>query len=317
MRKVSVHIVTFNSSAYIRNCLNAVLQQNYPIDQIIVIDNNSHDETLSILAEFKNNIHLIVNKENVGFAPAHNQAFRLTESEYSLVLNPDVTLHPDYVLNLLKFVEDNLDKKIGSMTGKLLLSQSPDRIDSTGLKMTKARRAFDRGAGQSADVWTKQDEVFGVSGAAALYLRQMIEDVSIEGSFFDDDFFAYKEDVDVAWRAQIMGWTAYFCPDAIAYHERGWKKESRHQIPVIIRRYSYINRYKMIVKNDHWLYILRDFPFILAYEIQSLVYFIIKEPSVLGAWGSFWRSLSRLLYKRRLIQSKKKSNNRRLFTFFE
>ncbi|UUZ83044.1 glycosyltransferase family 2 protein [Paenibacillus sp. P26] len=314
MKTVSAHIVTFNSEAYIRDCLEAVFKQSYPIERIIVIDNNSQDNTLAILSEFEDRITIVTNPVNVGFAPAHNQAILLSDCDYFLILNPDVKLHPDYISELISVSEN--DELIGSLTGKLVLSSSPDKIDSTGLEITKARRAFDRGAGEPSGQWETSEEVFGVSGAAALYNAEMVKDISLNNDFFDNDFFAYKEDVDVAWRARLLGWKAFYCADAVAFHERGWKKESRSKIPLKIRRYSYINRYKMILKNDHWLFIIKHLIPFLAYEIPSWGYFLLKEPSVLGSWKAFGSNFKKSLQKRRWIQSKRRAEYENVYSFF-
>jgi GT2 family glycosyltransferase len=312
--KVSVHIVTYNSEKYIDQCLKAVLAQSYNITQIILVDNASSDSTLEILSNYHSSIKLITNTSNKGFAFGHNQAIKESSCDYFLILNPDVVPHPDYVYLLIKNAE--LSKGFGSFTGKLLFKNSPDKIDSTGLMVTKARRAFDRGVGDHSAKWNTMGHVFGVSGAAALYSRKMVEDVSIDGEFFDEDFFAYKEDVDVAWRAQLFGWGALYVPEATAYHERGWKKDSRKNQPLFIRRFSYINRYRMIIKNESYLYILLHSIFILPYEISSLGYAIIKEPGLLKAWIYLFYDYKKLLYKRKVIMKKKKKEFSEIYRFF-
>ncbi|GIO35115.1 hypothetical protein J2TS6_62560 [Paenibacillus albilobatus] len=245
---------------------------------------------------------VIPNEENTGFAPGHNQAIAATNSEYVLVLNPDVTLDPRYIEILVTYLEEN--PEVGSATGKLLLKSNPEVVDSTGLVMNKACRAFDRGAGEPASLWSESGLVFGVSGAAAFYSRKMIEDISIDGEFFDSDFFAYKEDVDVAWRAHILGWQSYYHAEAIGYHARGWKKGGRHRQPLFIRRASYINRYKMMYKNgDRRRWFLSLFHMI-PYEVASNAYFILREPKVLGAWKSFGKEFKRLKSKRKAILAK-------------
>ena len=229
-KTASVHIVTYNSADDIIDCLKAVMTQNYPIAKIVVVDNASTDGCAEKVRDFCSqtfdsrsldftHIELIQNHENTGFAPAHNQAIVATDTDYVLVLNPDLTLAPDYISRLIARME--ADPRIGSATGKLLLKADHGLVDSTGLRMNRARRAFDRGAGEPANQWTQSGTVFGVSGAAAMYSRRMINDISVEGDFFDADFFAYKEDVDVAWRAQLLGWQGYYDAEAIGYHERG------------------------------------------------------------------------------------------------
>lgn len=304
---VTVQIVTYNSADDIEDCLKAVHQQTYPVEKVLVIDNVSHDLTVERVQQVMDQeggqrIELIRNSVNTGFAPAHNQGMRLTHSDYVLVLNPDVELAPTYIERLVQVMEAHSD--VGAATGRLLLKSSPDTIDSTGLAMNGIWRAFDRGMGEPASLWEHSGEVFGVSGAAALYKREMIKSIQLSGEFFDEDFFAYKEDVDVAWRASLLGWKAYYCAGALAYHERGWKPGSRKAQPLFIRRYSYINRYKMIYKNltgSHWL---KHLPQLLAYELASNGYMLLREPGVLGSWKSFFKTLPQLRKKRRELREK-------------
>lgn len=309
---VTVQIVTYNSAEDIEDCLKAVHQQTYPVEKVLVIDNVSHDLTVERVQQVMEQeggqrIELIRNSVNTGFAPAHNQGIRLTHSDYVLVLNPDVELAPTYIERLIQSIHPH--SELGAATGRLLLKSSPDIIDSTGLVMNGTWRAFDRGMGEPANQWEKSGEVFGVSGAAALYKREMIESIQLSGEFFDEDFFAYKEDVDVAWRANLLGWKAFYCADALAYHERGWKPGSRKAQPLLIRRYSYINRYKMVYKNlmgSRWLTLL---PGLLAYEVASNGYMLLREPGVLGAWKSFFQTLPKLREKRREIREKMDINS--------
>lgn len=155
---VSVHIVTYNSADDIKECLEAVMQQTYGIHQVVIIDNASSDGTVDCVRSFikrvqnagyiiagKTNteILLVPNPENTGFAPAHNQAIQLTDTDYVLVLNPDVQLRPNYVERLVEYMEQHPD--VGSATGLLLLKSAPDTVDSSGIVMNGIWRAFDRG----------------------------------------------------------------------------------------------------------------------------------------------------------------------------
>lgn len=309
---VTVQIVTYNSAQDIAQCLEAVNRQTYPIKNIIVVDNASSDDTLERVRSFgeRNQVSILCveNQANTGFAPAHNQAMRLSSSDYVLVLNPDVILEPDYIVFLVKIMESR--SEIGSATGRLVLQSDPGIIDSTGLNMNKIWRAYDRGASEPAAQWMNSAEVFGVSGAAAMYSRKMIEDISILGEFYDEDFFAYKEDVDVAWRAGLLGWKGYYCAEAVGVHKRGWKKGSRGAQPLFIRRHSFINRYMMIYKNLSGTNWLRNLPYLMTYEIAVHGYILLREPKVLGAWFDFWRQLPRLRKKRGEIRTKKSSNKK-------
>lgn len=319
-KTVSVHIVTYNSADDIIDCLEALMAQDYPIQQVVVVDNASADGCAEKVKTFYSEINsasdrdsdsvpparlvLIQNHENTGFAPAHNQAIAATDTDYVLVLNPDLTIATDYISRLISQMEAN--QRIGSATGKLLLKADHGLVDSTGLRMNGARRAFDRGAGELADQWSESGTVFGVSGAAAMYSRRMINDISIDAEFFDADFFAYKEDVDVAWRAQLFGWQGYYDAEVIGYHERGWKTSGRSNKPMFIRRISYINRYKMIYKNEPARTMLKTLVFSLPYEFAANGYMLLREPQLIKAWQSFFSELPALKKKRKNIQTRLK-----------
>ncbi|WP_342415689.1 glycosyltransferase family 2 protein [Paenibacillus sp. FSL R10-2782] len=305
-KSVSVHIVTYNSEKDIKECLKAVSKQSHPLQAVVIIDNQSRDQTGEQVKEladlFGSKLKYISNVQNVGFAPGHNQAIALNDTDYVLVLNPDVTIEPDYIERLVAVMEHN--QHIGSATGQLLRKANREMIDSTGIVMNSARRAFDRGAGESSVRWPESGKVFGVSGAAAMYSRRMINDIALNGEFYDGSFFAYKEDVDVAWRAALLGWEAYYDAGAIAYHERGWKETSRTSQPLFVRRLSYINRYKMMYKNDTLSEWMKNIISLLSYEIASNLYFLLREPKVFGAWKAFFKELPELREKRRQLRKK-------------
>lgn len=306
IKSVSVHIVTYNSEKDIKECLKAVSKQIYPIEAVIIIDNQSKDQTEEQIKEiahlFGSKLKFVSNAQNVGFAPGHNQAIALNDTDYVLVLNPDVTIEPDYIERLVAVMEHS--QHIGSATGQLLRKANREMIDSTGIVMNSARRAFDRGAGEPSVRWPASGKVFGVSGAAAMYSRRMINDIALNGEFYDGSFFAYKEDVDVAWRAALLGWEAYYDAGAIAYHERGWKETSRASQPLFVRKLSYINRYKMMYKNDTFSEWMKNIISLLLYEIASNLYLIFKEPKVLGAWKTFFKELPQLREKRKQLRKK-------------
>jgi GT2 family glycosyltransferase len=208
---VSVTVVTYNSRRFIGRCLESVLAQDYPNLRIVVVDNASTDGTIEVLEQFEDRCRIVYNQENVGFAAAQNQAIGLSSGDWVLTLNPDVLLLADFAGALV--VAGQTDKRAGTVCGKLLtLTASFDipekpRVDSTGIYFTPMLRHMDRGS-QEVDNghYVNHEYVFGATAAAALYRRKMIEDVSVDGEFFDPDFFVYREDADVAWRAQLLGW---------------------------------------------------------------------------------------------------------------
>src|SRR5258707_5254938 len=251
---VSVTIVTYNSGRFIKRCLESVLAQRYPKKEIIVVDNASSDGTVDILEQFEDRCQVFYNDENVGFAAAQNQAIKLSSGEWVMTLNPDVLLLPNFIQALVD--AGQFDTKIGTVCGKLLTILAtfdlPDNplVDSTGIYFTPMLRHLDRGS-QEVDNghYLQHEYVFGATAAAALYRRGMIEDISLEDEFFDPDFFVYREDADVAWRAQLMGWRCVYTPHARGYHVRNVLPGNRRALPPVINMHSVKNRFLMRIKN--------------------------------------------------------------------
>jgi GT2 family glycosyltransferase len=298
---VSVCIVTYNSAGDIEACLEAVRRQTHPVASVVVVDNASTDGTRDVLRRCGDDIRLILNERNNGFAGGQNQAIAASApSDYVLVLNPDVVLDPDYIAEIVAAMER--DPRIGSATGMLVRADRPDIMDSAGLMLRPDRNAADLAAGEPAAAWTSPREIFGVSGAAAVYRRAMIAEISEGGQFFDEDFFAYKEDVDVAWRARHLGWTAAYVPSARAVHRRGWKPGGRRSVPLFVRRHSYQNRFFVLIKNEpagpHLFLLL---PLLLLVEAAKLGYILLFEPGLLRCWPRIVKLLPAMLGKRRRL----------------
>ncbi len=216
---VSVLIVTWNSALYLQECLASVDRQSYRDLEVIVVDNASSDGTHAILRTRGAACRVIWNDRNVGFAAAQNQAIRAAHGEWLLCLNPDVKLSEDFISRLVQAGRANPDA--GSLCGKLLRwntaaeSYSP-QIDSAGIYFTRNMRHLDRGSEEVDRGQYEQSEwVFGATGAAAMFRREFVDAVSVENQFFDEAFFSYREDADLAWRAQVMGWKCLYVPTAL------------------------------------------------------------------------------------------------------
>jgi GT2 family glycosyltransferase len=308
---VSVTIVTFNSGRFIKRCLESVLAQKYPALEVIVVDNASTDGTRDVLEQFDSRIRLILNSENTGFAAAQNQAIGLARGNWILALNPDVLLLPNFIHTLVD--AGRTGDRIGTVCGKLLTMTPaftiPEKpvVDSTGIYFNPMLRHLDRGS-QEIDNghYLKYEYVFGATAAAALYRREMIEDISLDGEFFDSDFFVYREDADVAWRAQLMGWRCLYVPYARGYHVRTVLPGNRRALPPVINMHSVKNRFLMRVKNISPHLFWKHWPSILLRDLQVIACCCLREHSSLKAFWYLLRNRKRLMAKRALIQNSRR-----------
>jgi GT2 family glycosyltransferase len=303
---VSVTLVTYNSGRFIKRCLESVLEQKYPNLEVIVIDNASTDGTVDLLEQFQDTCRIYHNTENAGFAAAQNQAIALSSGEWVLALNPDMLLLPDFIQELV--AAGQLDQKIGTVCGKLLTIQAsfdlPEKqlIDSTGIYFTPMLRHLDRGSQQVDNGhYLNFEYVFGATAAAALYRREMIDDISIQGEFFDPDFFVYREDADVAWRAQLLGWRCIYTPLARGYHVRKALPGNRHALPPEINMHSVKNRFLMRIKNMTPDLYRRNWLSITGRDLVVIGACLVRERTSLKAFAYLFRNWRRVLVKRREI----------------
>ncbi|MFB3778855.1 MAG: glycosyltransferase family 2 protein [Bryobacteraceae bacterium] len=318
---VSVTLVTYNSGRFIKKCLESVLAQKYPYKEVIVVDNASTDGTVDILEQFEDRCQVVYNDENIGFAAAQNQAIHMSSGEWVLTLNPDVLLLGGFIQALVE--AGHMHPRIGSVCGKLLTMRStfdiPDKplVDSTGIYFTPMLRHLDRGSREVDNGhFLRYEYVFGASAAAALYRREMIDDVSIRDEFFDPDFFVYREDADVAWRAQLLGWRCIYTPHARGYHVRKVLPGNRRALPPVINMHSVKNRFLMRIKNMTRDLYLRNFFSVTLRDLLVVGCCLLREHSSLRAFLYLAKSWRRVWQKRREIMSRRRVNDEYMASWF-
>jgi len=239
---VYVGIVSFNTLSDLPACIAAVCKQRNEDIRIIVLDNNSSDKSVVWLRK-QRNITLIEKKENLGFGRAHNAiiaSVNLRKGDYYLALNPDVRIDPLYVHHLVTSCRKN---KADWATGKLYKDLRRKTLYSAGHALLRDGYAINVGHGEADSAyWNQGREIFGASGAAPLYSAGLIAALSRSGPFFDRRMFLYYEDVDIDWRARLLGFHCWYEPTATALHPGGGFR-SRYEIEALA------NRYRSIFKN--------------------------------------------------------------------
>lgn len=217
MARVTVLLVTYESS----NCITAVLEslnrQSYRDFDVVLVDNASKDSTKARVETFKavSNFPLttVYLEDNRGFAAGNNVAYRHAKGEYIALLNPDARAGEQWLAELTSNLDR--DSKAGICASRVL-TWDGSATDSAGDIMLSTLRCFKRESTGSSR-YKKREYVFSACAAAAMYRRDMIEKIG----FFDEDFFLQCEDTDLSMRAQIAGWKILYLPEAVVYHEVG------------------------------------------------------------------------------------------------
>src|SRR5215469_42856 len=318
---VSVLIVTWNSAQFLEKCFASIDRQEYRDLEVVVVDNASTDATADLLRSREAKWHVIYNPKNVGFAAGQNQAIRAAHGDWLLCLNPDVLLAEDFIVRLFEAL--SLHTEAGAICGKLLRwvpSAEVERthiIDSTGIYFTRNMRHRDRGAEETDNgQYDRLQWVFGATGAAAMFRRPFVEAVSVDGEFFDEDFFAFREDADLAWRGQLMGWKCLYVPQAVAWHVRRVTPERRERLPHEINWHSVKNRFLMRGKNASGWLCRRLFWPVLTRDLTVLGYALLRDWRMLDAISYPLRNLSSVRSKRAVVQTRRRVSDGKLLWWF-
>jgi GT2 family glycosyltransferase len=319
---VSITIVTWNSEKHLDECFAALALQDYRDLEVIIVDNASEDSTRALLKKVETKWRVIYNDRNIGFAAGQNQAIRASRGEFILCLNPDVVASPYFVTRLVAAAESH--PEVGTVCGKLLRWQpttgsqnKKNIIDSTGIYFTPTMRHLDRGAEEiDRGQYDREQYVFGATGAAAFFRRSFIEDVSVEGEFFDEDFFAFREDGDLAWRAQVLGWKTLYTPSAVAWHVRRVTPERRKDLPLVINWHSAKNRFLMRGKNASGWLCWRLFVPVAWRDVMTFGYAAVRDRRLWSAVTYWWKVRDSIRRKRAIIQSRRRVSDRDLLWWF-
>ena len=335
---VSVNIVVYNGLRWLESCFSSLFAQTYKNIEIIALDNASVDgssEWLKKITKVHPNLKLIENGRNLGFAAAHNIGIRQANGKYICLLNQDIIMDENFVENILvEFEKQN--KKTAAIQGKLFrLNQNlekTDILDSCGLQMIKNRRIISRGQGEvDSGQYDNAQNIFGVDGALPVYSKEALEDTKIplgnnKFEYFDEDFFMYKEDVDLAWRFILFGWQSVFVPSAKAWHARGAGESAakngfavireRRKIPAWAKFYSWKNQRLMQIKNELPELFLKHLPVIVLKEVLSVGYIVLFETKNLKSVFVFLKQLPNAIHKRSYIMSHKRIKNPQEISFW-
>jgi hypothetical protein len=259
MELISVIVLNYNGRGFLNGCLTSLASQTYSDFEVIVVDNGSRDGSPEYIEENYPWVRLAKNDENLGFAGGTNVGIRAAKGEFIITLNNDSRADSRFIEELIKPMAD---PEVGVCAAKMLF---PDgRINSAGICISRSGAAWDRGMFEpDRGQYEFMEEVFGACAGAALYRREMLDEIGL----FDEDFFLYLEDVDLAFRARLAGWKCIYVPGARVIHHHGGTAGVGSDLAVY-----YGNR------NIVW-YPIKDFPFRLL--ITSLPFIVARNLAVI------------------------------------
>ncbi|HMQ55354.1 MAG TPA: glycosyltransferase family 2 protein [Anaerolineae bacterium] len=303
--KISVIIPNINGRKHLEYCLPALLGQHYRSFEMVLVDNGSTDDSVEFTKRNFPDVKIIAFHRNLGFAEANNRAIQATTSPYLVTLNNDTRVEPTWLAEMVQAAEQSRD--IGMVACKILYMQAPHLADSAGLAIDQVGMAWNRYNGLVDPNETEPYEVFCPAGAAALYKREMLDEIGL----FDERYFAYCEDMDLGWRGRLMGWRCLYVPTATVYHHHSATsgQGSRFKRYLLTR-----NRIWTVLKNypspELWIHL----PRLLFYDLTAAFYRLIKEKNLSPIQGRLaaLRQLGPMLHQRRAIQSKRRLSSQAL-----
>jgi GT2 family glycosyltransferase len=340
MIDTAVVIANWNGKKHLKDCFDSLGIQTEQNFKIYFVDNGSEDDSVSFVEEnwkkniFRDRLEIIRFEKNTGFAKGYNtgikKAFEDENIRYAIVLNNDTKLEEMCVEKLKNCAKKN--SKAGSIQPIVLNFFEKNRIDCAGILLSVDGVATNRGYGEkNRSQYDQESEIFGANGTASLFTREALEKTQAKpGEYFDEDFFAYYEDVDLAWRMRLAGFKSYFCPEAKIFHVHS---ATAGKISGFKAYYLNRNRFFMIVKNYPFCRLMPILFALSPLRYIFLLYKVIMNKSrkneelseqkksavakeIFRAWGSVIANIPDLLKKRHLIQRNKKVSCREIRRWF-
>jgi len=293
---VSVIIVNYNGRKFLTGCLGAIQNQDLVPFEVIIVDNASADGSVEFIRQEFPSVRLCIQESNLGFAGGSNAGIRESKGDFILTLNNDTVVSPGFIRALVQPMI--ADPSIGMCAAKMVL---PDgRINSTGICISRSGAAWDRGGGEEEHgQYDLPEEVFGPCAGAALYRRSMLDRIGL----FDEDFFLFMEDVDLAFRAQLSGWKCMYVPAARVVHFQGGTAHARSETAVY---YGNRNVLWYVVKDFPLRVLILSVPWIIGRNCGIIPYYLLsgKGLTIVRAKYDALKGIPRMLRKRRSIHKK-------------
>jgi GT2 family glycosyltransferase len=294
--RVAVVVLNWNGGDHLAPCLLSVAALTYPDREVWVVDNASTDGSARDLPTQWPEFRHIANARNLGYAGGNNVAIRASQSDYVLLVNNDTVLEPGLLEPMVAACE--ADPRVAACSPKVLYFDRPDTVNAAGLTLTSIGKPVTRGrdAPDGDPALATRCEVFGAHGACVLYRRAALDAVGL----FDEDFFAYHEEFDLAWRLRLAGWRAVYEPAARLRHHEG---KSLARTPDRILWLTERNRFWALAKNAGAGFVWRALPGLLREELGMVRHCLgLRTLVPLTARFAALAGLPKMLAKRGAVQ---------------
>lgn len=261
---ITIVIPNYNGNKYLRQCLDSVYRQEYVDYEVVIIDNASIDSDYEWLKIYKNISFKQLDK-NYGFSRAVNEGIKLAKGEYVLLLNNDTELCEGFLDAMIESISK--DQKIFGVSSKMIQYKDKQLIDDAGDEYTVVGWGYKRGDGENIDKFSREERVFSACAGAALYRTEVFEKIG----YFDESFFAYMEDIDISYRANIYGYKNIYNPNAKVYHIGSATSGGRYNSFKI--RISARNNVYVPFKNMPFLQLVLNMPCLLVgYIVKQRIF---------------------------------------------
>ena len=266
--EVSVIIPNFNGIAFLDTVLNSLEGQSMNDFEVILVDNGSTDGSCSFAAANYPWVHILELPDNFGFCRAVNEGIRASKAPYVLLLNNDTEVTENFVEEMLDAIKRH--RNAFSCGAKMVQYHDRDRLDDAGNYYCALGWSFARGRGRDIHAFEKEEKIFAACAGAAIYRKKILDQIGL----FDEEHFAYLEDVDIGYRARIYGYENWYAPEAVVYHVGSGTSGSRYN--QFKTRYSSRNNVYLVYKNMPFLQILLNLPFLAAGFMVKFLFFAVK-----------------------------------------
>lgn len=262
---VTIIIPNYNGQKFLKECLDSLKSQTYKDFDVILVDNASIDNSITLAKSLLSQIKIIKLEENKGFSKAVNEGIKNSKTKYVVLLNNDTVATPSWLESLVYKIKE--DSQIFSCSSKMIQYNNRERIDDAGDAYTFFGWAYQKGHGDSVHSNSFDKNIFSSCAGAAIYRTEIFREIG----YFDENFFAYLEDVDIGYRAKIRGYKNVYCSNAEIYHIGS--ATSGHGLSSLKVKLTARNGLYLFYKNQPLLQLLINLPFVIFGNLYRYLYF--------------------------------------------